>query len=74
MANSCDAAWPATGRSAAAACPTSLSGPVPPIAAAVAMMMKIDTTSDRMAPLIVSIRSPLYVFGVTPLSTTAEVR
>jgi len=41
MANSCDAAAPATGRSAAAACPTLLSGPVPPIAAAVAMMMKI---------------------------------
>ena len=63
MANSCDAASPATGRSAAAACPTSFSGPVPPIAAAVAMMMKIDTTSDRMAPLIVSIARPCRSSG-----------
>ena len=45
-------------RSACGGLAESVSGPVPPIAAAVAMMMKIDTTSPRIAPLTVSIRSP----------------
>jgi hypothetical protein len=73
-ANSCEAAAPATGFRASPAWLTEFSGPVPPIAAAVAMMLKIETISPRIAPLTVSIRSDLYVFGVTPLSTTAEVR
>ena len=38
---------------------------------AVAMMMHIDTRSDRMAPLTASTRSYWYSSGPMPRSTTA---
>ena len=65
------ASCPANGSSALAASAAELSGPVPPMTAAVAMMMHIETRSDTMAPLTASTRSYLYSSGPMPRSTTA---
>jgi len=51
------AAAPATGRSAWAACPAVSSGPVPPIAAAVATMIVMLIRLQKIEPKIVSTRS-----------------
>ena len=56
-ANSSSAAGPATGRSACAASLADVSGPVPPMAAAVAMMMVMEITQANSAPEIASIRA-----------------
>ena len=60
MPNRAGAAEPTAGTSASAASRADTSGPVPPTAAAVAMMMKMLTMSERIAPLTVSIRSAGY--------------
>ena len=62
---------PATGSRALAASAAELSAPVPPMAAAVAMMMHIETMSDTTAPLTASTLSYLYSSGPMPRSTTA---
>ena len=54
-----------------AASAAEFSGPVPPMTAAVAMMMHIETRSDTMAPLTASTRSYLYSSGPMPRSTMA---
>ena len=56
-ANSASAPDPATGRSAWAASEAEVSGPFPPIAAAVAMMIVIEMTQAKSAPEIASIRA-----------------
>ena len=56
-ANRSSAADPATGRSACAASDAEVSGPRPPMAAAVAMMIVIDTMHANKAPEIASIRA-----------------
>src|SRR5581483_3943866 len=63
-------AAPATGRSASAACFALDSGPCPPIAAAVAMMMHIAMKSPNTAPPTASTRSSEYSSAVMPRSTT----
>ena len=56
-ANSSSAAAPATGFSALAASAAEVSGPVPPMAAAVAMMIVIETMHANTAPEMASIRA-----------------
>ena len=57
MPNSTLAAEPTTGSSALAASSAEPSAPVPPMTAAVAMMMAIDTISATMVPTMVSRRT-----------------
>ena len=54
MPKSVSALAPATGSRAWAASAAEFSGPEPPMAAAVAMMIAIDTTLAKMAPVMVS--------------------
>ena len=65
------AAEPATGSSAWAASFADSSGPEPPIAAAVAMMIAIEMMLANTAPVMVSIRTIRYSSGPLPLSATA---
>ena len=57
MPNNASAADPTTGSSACAASLADVSGPVPPMAAAVAMMIENEMNMARIEPVIESIRS-----------------
>ena len=54
---------PTTGSSALAASFADVSGPVPPIAAAVAMMIDIEMNLAKIEPMMASIRSSRVVVG-----------